>query len=73
MSSANPVHIPYRLTPLFASVFEFLPFFEERMRAALRLILGDDGEKRIRMGLARDGSGVGGRWHAAWAYCMSKH
>ena len=43
------------------------------MRAALRLILGDDGEKRIRMGLARDGSGVGGRWHVAWAHCMSRH
>ncbi|KAJ9104389.1 hypothetical protein QFC20_004525 [Naganishia adeliensis] len=41
------------------SVAEFLPFFEERMRAALRLILGDNGEKRIQMGMARDGSGVG--------------
>lgn len=30
------------------------------MRAALKLILGDSGEKRIKMGLARDGSGVGG-------------
>ncbi|KAJ9119589.1 hypothetical protein QFC22_003298 [Naganishia vaughanmartiniae] len=41
------------------SVAEFLPHFEERMRAALRLILGDEGEKRIKMGLAKDGSGVG--------------
>lgn len=42
------------------SVAEFLPFFEERMRKALRLILGDNGERRIQMGMARDGSGVGG-------------
>jgi hexokinase len=45
---------------IIRSVAEFLPFFEERMRAALRLILGDAGEKRIQMGMARDGSGVGG-------------
>lgn len=32
------------------------------MRAALRLILGDNGEKRIQMGMARDGSGVGGTY-----------
>lgn len=32
------------------------------MRAALRLILGDEGEKRIKMGLAKDGSGVGGKF-----------
>jgi hexokinase len=51
---------PAELITVFRSVFEFLPFFEERMRAALRLILGDSGEKRIKMGLARDGSGVGG-------------
>lgn len=32
------------------------------MRAALRSILGDAGEKRIQMGMARDGSGVGGTY-----------
>lgn len=32
------------------------------MREALRLILGDAGEKRIKMGLAKDGSGVGGKY-----------
>ncbi|KAL7424058.1 hypothetical protein Q5752_001643 [Cryptotrichosporon argae] len=41
------------------SVAEFLPNFEDRVRAALRVLLGDAGEKRIRMGLAKDGSGVG--------------
>lgn len=42
------------------SVAEFLPFFEERMRAALRDTIGEEAEKRVIMGLAKDGSGVGG-------------
>lgn len=41
------------------SVAEFLPFFEERLRAALKHILGEEGEKRVIIGLAKDGSGVG--------------
>lgn len=39
---------------------EFLPNFEQRVRKALKVLLGEDGEKRVRMGLAKDGSGVGG-------------
>lgn len=42
------------------SVAEFLPNFEKRMRETLRLVIGDEGEKRITIGLAKDGSGVGG-------------
>jgi len=45
---------------LDGSVAEFLPSFQERMREALRVIIGEKGEKRVRMGLAKDGSGVGG-------------
>ncbi|OCF36661.1 hexokinase [Kwoniella heveanensis CBS 569] len=41
------------------SVAEFLPRFSERVSEALAEILGEDGSKRIRMGLAKDGSGVG--------------
>lgn len=43
------------------SLFEFYPTFEEDIRGALRDIpeIGVEGEKRITMGLARDGSGVG--------------
>ncbi|KAF7552943.1 hypothetical protein G7Z17_g3969 [Cylindrodendrum hubeiense] len=43
------------------SLFEFYPTFEEDIRGALRDIpeIGPEGEKRISMGLARDGSGVG--------------
>jgi hexokinase len=43
------------------SVAEFLPFFEERVRVALRDVLGEEGEKRVVIGLAKDGSGVGGK------------
>lgn len=42
------------------SVAEFLPDFQGRVREALNALLGDAGEKRIKMGLAKDGSGVGG-------------
>ncbi|KAH7120222.1 putative glucokinase [Dactylonectria estremocensis] len=43
------------------SLFEFYPTFEENIRGALRDIpeIGIEGEKRVTMGLARDGSGVG--------------
>ncbi|RJE23234.1 Hexokinase [Aspergillus sclerotialis] len=43
------------------SLIEFHPTFEMDMRAAMREIpeIGPDGEKRIRIGLAKDGSGVG--------------
>ncbi|WWC61083.1 uncharacterized protein I303_103661 [Kwoniella dejecticola CBS 10117] len=41
------------------SVAEFLPNFSERVSEALAVLLGKEGGKRIRMGLAKDGSGVG--------------
>jgi hexokinase len=43
------------------SVVEHYPGFEALMRGALREVeeLGEEGEKRIRMGVAKDGSGVG--------------
>lgn len=31
------------------------------MRKALKVLLGEEGEKRVRIGLAKDGSGVGGK------------
>lgn len=42
-------------------VAEFLPGFEGRVREALKIVLGVEGEKRVRIGLAKDGSGVGGK------------
>ncbi|KAF2116630.1 hypothetical protein BDV96DRAFT_598511 [Lophiotrema nucula] len=43
------------------SLVEFYPGFEDEIRQALREIpeIGDAGEKRIRIGIAKDGSGVG--------------
>lgn len=41
------------------SVAEFLPHFEARMRETLVALLGEQGEKRVSIGLAKDGSGVG--------------
>ncbi|RMJ23984.1 Hexokinase [Aspergillus sp. HF37] len=43
------------------SLIEFYPTFVADMRAAMREIpeIGPDGERRIRIGLAKDGSGVG--------------
>jgi len=43
------------------SLVEFYPNFEEYIREALREVpqIGPQGEKRIRIGIAKDGSGVG--------------
>lgn len=43
------------------SLVEFYPGFEDHVRQALREIeeIGEEGEKRIRIGIAKDGSGVG--------------
>ncbi|KAL8882756.1 MAG: hypothetical protein Q9192_007526 [Flavoplaca navasiana] len=43
------------------SLVEYYPGFEEYIREALREIegIGEQGEKRIRIGIAKDGSGVG--------------
>ncbi|KAJ4335220.1 glucokinase [Didymella glomerata] len=43
------------------SLVEFYPDFEEHIRKAMRAVpqIGDRGEKHIRIGIAKDGSGVG--------------
>lgn len=43
------------------SLVEFYPNFEDHIREALRGIesIGEKGEKRVRIGIAKDGSGVG--------------
>jgi hexokinase len=43
------------------SVAELYPHFQERVREVLVTLLGEKTAKRIRIGLAKDGSGVGGR------------
>lgn len=45
---------------LDGSLVEFYPRFEQRVRDALREILGEEVQQRIEIVLAKDGSGVGG-------------
>lgn len=55
------------------SVVEFYPGFDEYVRSALRDVpeFGVAGEKRVRMGIAKDGSGVGAALIALVAYKMA--
>ncbi|KAF8592467.1 hexokinase [Ramaria rubella] len=41
------------------SLIQFYPNFEKRTRESLRAIVGEEVEKRVEIGLAKDGSGVG--------------
>ncbi|KAJ7283432.1 hypothetical protein C8J57DRAFT_1054460 [Mycena rebaudengoi] len=41
------------------SLIEFYPHFEEILRESLRLVVGAEVEKRVEIGMAHDGSGVG--------------
>lgn len=42
---------------------EHYPHFDERVRIALKVVLGNEVESRIKIGMAKDGSGVGGKHH----------
>lgn len=44
------------------SLVEFYPGYEVRMRQALRDVVGEEIEKKVKFGLAKDGSGVGGQF-----------
>ncbi|GAB1519040.1 hypothetical protein RhiTH_002106 [Rhizoctonia solani] len=41
------------------SLFEFYPNFEQRLRLSLQLLVGPEIEKEVKIGRAKDGSGVG--------------
>ncbi|KAF8211515.1 hexokinase [Mycena galopus ATCC 62051] len=41
------------------SLIEFYPHFEETLRESLRILVGEEVEKRVNIGMAKDGSGVG--------------
>ena len=45
---------------LVDSLYQHYLGIEERMGEALRIFLGEEVEKRVEMGLAKNGSGVGG-------------
>ena len=49
--------VEFALIFLVYSLYQHYPGFEERMREALRILLGEEVEKRVEMGLAKDGSG----------------
>jgi len=57
------------------SLVEFYPGFEDYVRAALRAMpeIGAAGERRIRIGIAKDGSGVGAALIALVAAKMEKN
>jgi hexokinase len=57
------------------SLVEFYPNFEDYIREAMREIhgIGEVGEKKIRIGIAKDGSGVGAALIALVADKMAKH
>jgi hexokinase len=42
------------------SLIQHYPNFENVVRESLKDIVGDEVEKRVEIGLAKDGSGVGG-------------
>ena len=42
------------------SLIEHYPNFNLRLRASLRMLVGEEVEKRVDIGMAKDGSGVGG-------------
>ncbi|KAJ7667643.1 hypothetical protein DFH06DRAFT_1280572 [Mycena polygramma] len=41
------------------SLIQFYPHFEESLRESLRILVGSEVEKRVDIGMAKDGSGVG--------------
>lgn len=43
------------------SLIQHYPNFEKMMRESLKELVGEDVEKKVEIGLAKDGSGVGGK------------
>ncbi|KAI0260937.1 hypothetical protein BC834DRAFT_898112 [Gloeopeniophorella convolvens] len=50
--------MPYSIG-IDGSLYQHYPRFEERLRESLRLLVGEEVELHVEMGLAKDGSGVG--------------
>lgn len=51
---------PFLSSLRFNSMAELYPHFNERLRDSLVILLGEKLAKRVRISLAKDGSGVGG-------------
>lgn len=43
------------------SLIQYYPNYEQSMRESLRILVGAEVEKRVEIGMAKDGSGVGGQ------------
>lgn len=52
-----------RMLTVFSSLVENYPGFETILRESLRCLVGADVERRVEIGMAKDGSGVGGKIH----------
>jgi hypothetical protein len=48
------------------SLIEHYPNYERTLRESLRALVGEEIEKRVDIGLAKDGSGVGGMSPSRW-------
>lgn len=46
---------------LLCSLIQFYPNFETHLRESLRAIVGNEAERKVEIGMAKDGSGVGGK------------
>jgi hexokinase len=43
------------------SLIQLYPNFEHHLRESLRMLVGKDAERNVDIGMAKDGSGVGGK------------
>ena len=53
--------ISHLIADVSSSLIEHYPNFERMLRESLRALIGEEVERRIEIGLAKDGSGVGGQ------------
>lgn len=55
-------HFSLQLTFVLRSLIEHYPHFNARLRESVRALIGEEVEKTIELGMAKDGSGVGGEF-----------
>ena len=57
----------------YRSLIQFYPNFQARLRDSLRDRVGEEVEKKVDIGLAKDGSGVGGKCFEQTCFCKLSH
>ena len=65
-TEGNVIHLPRSYMHLNERMFTqslilHYPNFQQILRESLRLIVGEEVETRVEIGVAKDGSGVGGK------------